>query len=101
MRRHMWCGLLCLLFAGGFPFAAYSQTAPPVPVLPEPPSTPAPNSIAAQMAAPWRHLPNPASDQQFKQDKAYCAMMGSMAPPGPIDSQAFAVDVGRTTRTPA
>jgi hypothetical protein len=34
------------------------------------------------MAAPWRHLPNPVSDQQFKQDEVYCAMMGNMAPPG-------------------
>jgi hypothetical protein len=34
------------------------------------------------MAAPWRHLPKPVTDQQFQQDKAYCAMMGQMAPVG-------------------
>jgi hypothetical protein len=43
---------------------------------------PHPNSLAAQVAAPWRHLPKPASDQKFKQDKAKCSMMGQMAPVG-------------------
>ena len=57
--------------ATGFAVTAYSQTPPPVP-----------NSIAAQMAAPWRHLPNPVSDQQFQQDASYCHQMGDMAPPG-------------------
>src|SRR6516225_4946867 len=73
------CGLLCLLsaVATGFAVTAYSQTPPPIPAFPEPPSTPAENFIAAQ----WRHLPNPVSDQQFKQDELYCAMMGNMAPP--------------------
>lgn len=41
---------------------------------------PAPNSLAAQAAGPWRHIPKPVSDQKFKQDKAKCAMMGEMAP---------------------
>jgi hypothetical protein len=60
--------------------AGSSSAAPQAPELP-PPAPPAPNSIAAQLAAPWRHLPNPVSDQQFKQDKAYCSMMSDMAPP--------------------
>jgi hypothetical protein len=60
--------------------AACSNTSPSVPELPPSPP-PAPNSITAQMAAPWRHLPKPVSDQQFKQDKAYCSMMSNMAPP--------------------
>jgi len=30
----------------------------------------------------WRHLPNPVSDQQFVQDKVYCAKMGNMAAVG-------------------
>jgi hypothetical protein len=71
--------------ATGFAATAYSQTPPTVPALPEPPSTPAPNSITAQMAAhwrDWRHLPNPVSDQQFKQDEIYCAKMGNMAAVG-------------------
>jgi hypothetical protein len=68
--------------ATGFAVTAYSQTPPPAPALPEPPSTPAPNSITPQMAAQWRdwrHLPNPVSDEQLKQDKLYCAEMGSGA----------------------
>src|SRR5262249_33264891 len=48
---------------------ARTVTVAPLP----PPSPPAPNSTAAQLAAPWRHLPNPVSDEQFKQDKAYCS----------------------------
>src|SRR5215469_17960515 len=83
--RSLPCGLLCLLSAVATG-TAYSQTPPPVPAFPEPPSTPVPNSIAAQMAAPWRHLPNPVSDQQFQQDASYCHQMGhqmgDMAPPG-------------------
>ena len=77
--RSLPCGLLCLLsaVATGFAVTAYSQTPPPVPAFPEPPSTPAENFIAAQ----WRHLPNPVSDQQFKQDELYCAMMGGQGSP--------------------
>jgi hypothetical protein len=57
------------------PAPTITPPAPTVTVAPlPPPSLPAPNSIAAQMAAPWRHLPKPVSDQQFKQDKAYCSM---------------------------
>jgi hypothetical protein len=78
MHGRLWCGLLCLLLFAvttGFAVTAYSQTPPPVPAFPEPPSTPAQNFIPAQ----WRHLPNPVSDQQFKQDAIYCAKMGNMA----------------------
>src|SRR6516164_8724467 len=80
MRGRLWCGLLCLLsaVATGFAVTAYSQTPPPIPAFPKPPSTPAENFIAAQ----WRHLPNPVSRQQFEQDELYCAMMGNMAPAG-------------------
>jgi hypothetical protein len=57
--------------------ACSSPTTPPAPtvtVAPLPPPSPsALNSTAAQLAAPWRHLPNPVSDEQFKQDKAYCS----------------------------
>ena len=46
------------------------------------PQSPHPNSIAAQLAKPWRHVAGPVSDQKFAQDKAKCAMMGHMAPVG-------------------
>jgi hypothetical protein len=60
--------------------AACSSQAPPVPES-------ATFSTRSQLAGPWRHLPTPVSDQQFKQDKAYCSMMSEMAPPdeGSID----------------
>jgi len=60
------------------PAPTVTPSAPTVTVAPlPPPSPPAPNSIAAQMAAPWRHLPKPVSDEQFKQDKAYCSMQAN------------------------
>jgi TPR repeat protein len=57
--------------ASGLVLAACSGQTPP-----EPPSL-----IRSQLAGPWRHLPTPASDQQFKQDKAFCSMMGEMELP--------------------
>jgi hypothetical protein len=67
--RGHWFGASRLLKSS---FATGARAAPPPP--------PARNSIAAQMAGPWRHLPKPVSDQQFKQDKAYCAMQSNMVP---------------------
>jgi hypothetical protein len=55
--------------------ACSSPTTPPAPTVTVAPLPPP--SIAAQMAAPWRHLPKPVSDQQFKQDKAYCSMQAN------------------------
>jgi hypothetical protein len=84
MTREVFAALLSAV-ATGFAATAYSQTPPTVPALPEPPSTPAPNSITPEMAAhwrDWRHLPNPVSDQQFMQDEVYCAKMGNMAAVG-------------------
>jgi hypothetical protein len=76
MRRSM-----AMLMASSLAVAACSNPAPSAPTVTvaplPPPSPPAPNSIAAQMAAPWRHLPKPVSDQQFKQDKAYCSMQAN------------------------
>jgi TPR repeat protein len=44
------------------------------------PPEPAISSARSQLAGPWRHLPTPVSDQQFKQDKTYCSMISDMAP---------------------
>jgi hypothetical protein len=81
MTGEVFAALLSAM-AIGFAATAYSQTPPTVPALPEPPSTPTPNSITPHMAAHWRHLPNPVSDQQFDQDEVYCAKMGNMAADG-------------------
>ena len=64
-------------------------TAAPAPVAPAAPAplaaAPAPvatsptNSVAAQLAKPWRHVAGPISDEKFMEDKANCAMMAHMA----------------------
>jgi hypothetical protein len=51
--------------------------------IPLPLPRPVPKSSALQSTAPqdvWRHLPDPASVQQFNQDKAKCTTMGNSAP---------------------
>ncbi|HEV2631326.1 MAG TPA: hypothetical protein VGV41_22105 [Pseudolabrys sp.] len=45
-------------------------------------TTPHPNSLAAQMAAQWHHVPKPVSKEQFERDKSRCAMYGQIAPVG-------------------
>jgi hypothetical protein len=64
---------MAMLIAGSLVLAACSRQAPPV--------------SASLPAGPWRHLPTPVSDQQFKRDKAYCSMMSEMELPdeGSID----------------
>jgi hypothetical protein len=76
MRRSMVMLIGLALAACSSPTTPRAPTVTVAP-LPPPSSPPAPNSIAAQMAAPWRHLPNPVSDQQFKQVKAYCSMQAN------------------------
>jgi TPR repeat protein len=61
-----------MLLAGSLAMGACSGHAPPKPAI---------SSTRSQLAGPWRHLPTPVSDQQFKQDKAYCSMTSEMAPP--------------------
>ncbi|MFY9840072.1 MAG: tetratricopeptide repeat protein [Xanthobacteraceae bacterium] len=60
-----------MLMAGSLAMAACSGHAPPEPAV---------SSTRSQLAGPWRHLPTPVSDQQFKQDKAYCSMTSEIAP---------------------
>lgn len=55
---------------------AQPQAAPP------PALKPHPNSIAADLAATWEHIPNHVSNQQFEQDKAGCLAFASLAPDG-------------------
>jgi hypothetical protein len=40
------------------------------------------NSINWMLSHPWHHVDGPVTEQQFKQDKAKCAMMAEMAPVG-------------------
>jgi hypothetical protein len=56
-------------------------TAQPLPPSPSP-QTLHPNSIAAQLPKPWRHVTGSVSDKKFDQDKAKCARAGHMAPVG-------------------
>jgi hypothetical protein len=69
------------VIACGFVLSACGHTDPPAAPAPVV-TSPHPNSIAAQLAKPWRHVAGPVSDQKFAQDKAKCAMMGHMAPVG-------------------
>ena len=39
---------------------------------------PAPKSLT-QQSMPWRHLPQPVSDEELKLDQAKCALAGKMA----------------------
>jgi hypothetical protein len=57
--------------------AETAQTAPSSSV----PIVSAPKAVA-QSTTPWRHLPNPVSDQKFQLDNAKCEKMGKMAPVG-------------------
>src|SRR6516164_7594761 len=66
------CRSTTVLMASSLVLAACSAQAPPESAI---------SAFRSQLAGPWRHLPTPASDQQFKQDKAYCSMMSEMAPP--------------------
>jgi uncharacterized protein len=63
---------MAMLMAGSLVLAACSSHAPPEAAI---------SSTRSQLAGPWRHLPTPVSDQQFKRDKAYCSMMSEMVPP--------------------
>ena len=55
---------------------ACEHTETPAPASPQ---EPLPNSIAGQLARPWRHVTSPVSDQRFAQDKAKCAKMAHTA----------------------
>jgi TPR repeat protein len=63
---------MAMLTAASLVLAACSGQAPQVPAI---------SPARSQLAGPWRHLPMPVSDQQFKQDKAFCSMMSEMEPP--------------------
>jgi hypothetical protein len=41
-----------------------------------------PNSLAGQLARPWRHVGEPATEAKAQQDQAKCRLMGQMAPVG-------------------
>jgi hypothetical protein len=69
-ERH--CRSMAMLMASSLVLGSCSGQVPPVSAI---------SSTRSQVAGPWRHLPTPVSDQQFKQDKAYCSMMSEMAPP--------------------
>lgn len=43
---------------------------------------PHPNSLAAQMARPWRHASGPVTTQRFETDKARCATIAQVTPAG-------------------
>jgi uncharacterized protein len=68
-ERH--CRSMAMLMASSLVLAACSGQTPPEPAV---------SSTHSQLAGPWRHLPTPVSDQQFKQDKAYCSITSEMAP---------------------
>ena len=73
-----------------FTLAACASETPPLDPESVPLPRPAPKSLAAplprsapksltQQPIPWRHLPQPVSDEELKLDKAKCALAGKMA----------------------
>jgi hypothetical protein len=70
--------------------AACESETPPLDPESVPLPRPAPRSLVAplpraapkfltQQSLPWRHLPQPVSDEELKLDKAKCALAGKMA----------------------
>jgi hypothetical protein len=73
-----------------FTLAACASETPPLDPESVPLPRPAPKSLVAplprpapksltQQSVPWRHLPQPVSDEELKLDKAKCALAGKMA----------------------
>ena len=84
MRARMCCPLIVSLT-----LAACSSETPPLDPESVPLPRPAPKSIVAllsrpapksltQQSIPWRHLPQPVSEEELKLDKATCALAGKM-----------------------
>jgi hypothetical protein len=44
---------------------------------------PHPDSLAGQIARPWRHVSGPVSEQKFKQDQEKCKVIAHQAPVAP------------------
>jgi hypothetical protein len=77
-----------------FTLAACGSETPPLDPDSVPLPRPAPKSLAAPLprpapksvthqSIPWRHFPQPVSDEELKLDKAKCALAGQMATGSP------------------
>jgi hypothetical protein len=90
MRAAIICGALALTIA-----ACASDHTPTVrseiaSAEPAPPK-PGPNRVDALKAkamGPWRHVPEPVSNQQLERDKAKCRAQMAMVPLNPLNSPA-------------
>jgi hypothetical protein len=61
-----------------------AEIAPPPPKLGPSPF----DALKAKATGPWRHVPEPVSNQQLERDKARCRVQMDMVPLNPLNSPA-------------